>query len=42
MEWQDWLEKEDEEKKKKPTMFPRIIREFDDEKDEDPMVYSKK
>jgi len=40
MEWQDWLEKEDKEIKKKPTMFPRIRREFEDEKDEDPMVYN--
>ena len=37
--WEAWLEKED---KKKPTMFPRIRREFEDEKDEDPMVYDNK
>jgi hypothetical protein len=42
MEWQDWLEKGDKEIKKKPTMFPRIRREFEDEKDEDPMVYDNK
>ena len=42
MEWQDWLEKEDKEIKKKPTIFPRIRREFEDEKDEDPMVYDNK
>jgi len=41
MEWQDWLEKGKEKKKKPTTMFPRIIREFPDEKDEDPMIYSK-
>ena len=40
--WESWLEKEDKEIKKKPTMFPRIRREFEDEKDEDPMVYDNK
>jgi len=50
--WESWLEKknrtinDDFPKgnppiKKKPTMFPRIIREFPDEK-EDPMVYDNK
>ena len=38
--WESWLEKEDKEIKKKPTMFPRIRREFEDEKDEEPMVYN--